>query len=263
MANDITTWLKFAMQQMAAESYLDGINLQDPAAVIRRLVDGNNNGQFIPPDQFTGKTRFVNLAGVPNATQITGSAQAFVSRYQILDHHANDATGFSATLMKDTATNTYTLSFRSTEYRSDVQGGDRTRDTFGADAEIAADGFAFGQLMAMERYYQSIKGTLLPVGATLNVSGYSLGGHLATVFTELHQAEVNQTYVFNGAGRGRIEGFTDTDAVTLAAEEAQIGAMLQRLATVLGNPDLGLTKAGDEQLQPYIAAKALYDQDPS
>jgi hypothetical protein len=30
------------------------------------------------------------------------------------------------------------------------------------------------------------------------------GGHLATVFTELHEAEVNHTYTFNGAGRGTI-----------------------------------------------------------
>ena len=130
MANEISMWLKFAIQQMAAESYLDGINLQDPTAVIGRLVDGNNNGQVIPLDQFTGKTRFVNLAGLPNAAQITGSAQAFVDRYQILDHHANDASGFSATLMRDTTTGQYTLSFRSTEFKPAVQGGDKERDAF-------------------------------------------------------------------------------------------------------------------------------------
>lgn len=102
MANEISTWLRFAIQQMAAESYLNGINLQDPSAVIRRLADGNNNSPVIPSNLFTGMTRFVNLVGVPNANQTTGSAQAFLSRYQILDHHANDATGFSATLIFDT-----------------------------------------------------------------------------------------------------------------------------------------------------------------
>ena len=207
MANEISTWLKFAIQQMAAESYLNGINLQDPAAVIGRLVDGNNNSQVIPPDQFTGKTRFVNLTGVPNASQVTGSAQAFVSRYQIVDHHANDATGFSATLMKDPNTGQYTLSFRSTESAPAVQGGDRERDLFGADAEIGASGFAFGQLAAMEEYLARLKQGIksdrnvdLTLQAffsnpnhTLNVTGYSLGGHLATVFTEIHNPEVNQT----------------------------------------------------------------------
>src|SRR6476660_5432086 len=101
MVNDIATWLKFAMQQVAAESYLDGINLQNPALVIERLADGNNNSQIIPVDQFRGATRIVDLATVPNAAQVTGSAQAFVTNYQIVDHHANDSTGFSATLIQE------------------------------------------------------------------------------------------------------------------------------------------------------------------
>lgn len=219
MANDVTTWLKFALQQMAAESYLDGINLQDPAAAIRRLVDGNNNGQVIPVDQFTGKTRFVDLTGVPNATQIMGSAQAFAARYQIVDHHANDATGFSATLMRDTTNGQYTLSFRSLEYQDQAQGGDWERDgQGGAAGEIAGAGFALGQLVSMERYYEELKNSgTLPAGATLNVTGYSLGGHLATVFTELHSNEINHTYIFNGAGVGQVGGVTPvlTEAIRI------------------------------------------------
>ena len=31
----------------------------------------------------------------------TRQAQAFEARYQIVDHHANDATGFAATLMHE------------------------------------------------------------------------------------------------------------------------------------------------------------------
>ncbi|MDH5640924.1 MAG: hypothetical protein OEY28_06485 [Nitrospira sp.] len=187
MPTNITTWLNFALQQMAAESYLNGINLQDPDAVKDRLVDGNNNSQVISPDLFTGMTRFVDLNGVPGASQITGSAQAFVSRYQIVHHHANDATGFSATLMRErdaqgNLTNNFTLSFRSTEFREQVDGGDNERDSArGADGEITLHGFAFGQLASMETYYQTTVKNLLPAGAVLNVTGYSLGGHLATV----------------------------------------------------------------------------------
>jgi hypothetical protein len=118
----LSTLFDFAIQQMAAESYIhrttsEGLSLRDV------LEFGNNNlpiGQLNNPD-LPGKTRFVDLAGVPNANQITGSAQAFVSRYQIIDHHANDATGFSATLMKDTVTGQYTLSFRSLEYQNHAQ----------------------------------------------------------------------------------------------------------------------------------------------
>lgn len=271
MANEISTWLRFAIQQMAAESYLNGINLQDPAAVIGRLVDGNNNSQVIPPNLFTGKTRFVDLAGVPNASQIVGSAQAFVARYQIIDHHANDASGFSATLMRDTTTGEYTLSFRSTEFKPAALGGDKERDAFQADADIALHGFAFGQLAAMEEYFARLKqgvksdGTIDPTlqaffatpGHAINVTGYSLGGHLATVFTELHASEVNRTYVFNGAGRGHVHGI---DA-SLAAEEARIQTMLAYFRQVLNNPDAAdATFSRDSPI--YAAASAAHIADP-
>jgi len=38
MPTNLTTWFEFAMQQMAAESYLDGINLQDDDLVGLRLI---------------------------------------------------------------------------------------------------------------------------------------------------------------------------------------------------------------------------------
>ena len=36
MPTNITTWMKFALQQMAAESYLDGINL--PLAMKIKII---------------------------------------------------------------------------------------------------------------------------------------------------------------------------------------------------------------------------------
>ena len=77
----------------------------------------------------------------------------------------------------------------------------------------------------MERYYLELTTSgKLPAGATLNVTGFSLGGHLATVFTELHTNQVAQTTVFNASGRGRMDGFSGTDAATLSAEAQQIDA---------------------------------------
>lgn len=211
--SNISTWLAFALQQMAAESYLDGIAPSNNDGIITRLKLGNNNPLLNDPGDLTldGATRFVDLAGVPNASQITGSAQVFVARYAIVDHHANDSTGFSATLMQERGTNNFTLSFRSLEYQNQVDGGDWQRDGLpGAAGEIAGTGFALAQLVSMERYYRELKANplLLPAGATLNVTGYSLGAHLATVFTELHANEIAATYTFNGAGRGRIIGGT-------------------------------------------------------
>ncbi|MEO6112094.1 MAG: hypothetical protein ABIQ24_09740 [Nitrospiraceae bacterium] len=204
MSTLIQNWLNFGLQQMAAEAYLDQF-LLGPRSFVEVLSNGNNNEDVIPVDQFDGKTRFVNMAGVPNANQIMGSAQAFVSRYQIVDHHANDATGFSATLLFDTQSQQYTLSMRSTEYRDQVVGGDWERDGIsGADGEIADHGFALAQLVSMERYWNELTapGGRLAPGAKVNVTGYSLSGHLATVFTEMHVDQVLQTYTFNGAGRG-------------------------------------------------------------
>jgi hypothetical protein len=171
--SNISLWLRFAQQQIAAESYLHDIDIASATDVADALVRGNNPQGF--PER--GFTRLVQT-----------QADQFTQRYQILDHHANDATGFSATLLRDTTTGEYTLSFRSTEYQNAVDGGDWERDGLsGADGEIFSKGFAFGQLVSMEKYYQRLKTDgVLPQGATLNVTGYSLGGHLATVFTEMH-----------------------------------------------------------------------------
>ena len=184
---DFSGWLQFALQQMAAESYLGGFNFSDDTTqLINRLKFGNNNSTVLGLTDPNAPT----LSGMTRFT--TSQAEQFTERYHILDHHANDATGFSATLMQErdaqgNLTNNFTLSFRSTEYREQVDGGDHERDAeWGADGEITLNGFAFGQLASMETYYQTTVKNLLPAGAVLNVTGYSLGGHLATVFTELH-----------------------------------------------------------------------------
>lgn len=272
--SDISAWLQFALQQMAAESYLDGIALSNGNDIITRLKLGNNNPLLNDPNDPTldGATRFVNLAGVPNASQITGSAQAFVARYQIVDHHANDATGFSATLMRDNQTGEYTLSFRSTEYKNQLDGGDYERDgangllLTGADGEILTRGFAFGQLAAMEQYYQSTVKNLLPTGVVLNVTGYSLGAHLATVFTEMHGLETStpflfgHTYTFNGPGRGTFNVALPDEA----AEAQRMRQMIDKLTLVLLDPDAGLpTPRPPDEFLPtgYILAKNAQQAD--
>lgn len=182
--SDINTWYKFVLQQMAAESYLD-----DPVDQMTQLTNGNNRWDEEP-------TSFGRMTTI--------QAEQFLQDYEIVDHIPNDLqSGFSATLMRDKTSGAYTLSFRSTEYRQVADGGDFVRDAQGADMDIFTSGFAFAQIQDMEAYYADLKASgKLPEGAALNVTGYSLGSHLATVFTELHTAEINQTTIFNGAGRG-------------------------------------------------------------
>lgn len=246
----IKTWLDFALQQMAAESYLDRF-LSGELSLDQVLQLGNNRlaGKLATTSSLLGQTRMTNQ-------QVT----EFSQRYQVVSHHANDSTGFSATLMQErdqngNLTNNFTLSFRSTEYQPQTSGGDRARDGFGADAEISlGGGFAVGQLLAMEDYYQSLKDSgLLPAEATLDVTGYSLGGHLATVFTELHTTEINHTYTFNGAGRGHITGGLPTETT----EAARIAGMLALYKQVLFNPDTGLAVLNDSDNVAYNAAKQI------
>jgi hypothetical protein len=132
--SEISAWLQFALQQMAAESYLDGIDWNNAEQVKIQLRLGNNRSGF--PE--SGATRFTG-------TQTQGlQDQAFVDRYKIVHHHANDSIGFSATLIQERGTNNFTLSFRSTEYKNQVNGGDFERDganglfLTGADGEILA-----------------------------------------------------------------------------------------------------------------------------
>ena len=151
----------------------------------------------------------------------------------IIAHPANTASGFPGTLMQKvtceasgniTARGDYTLSFRSTEFADDNEGGGWPRDwVAGADGEMAAHGFALAQVADMEAWFRESRGdrskaddtygTLLPGSINNNVTGYSLGGHLATAFNILQREEqqagllkngipIVTTTTFNGAGVG-------------------------------------------------------------
>lgn len=174
MSTNIQTWYNFVLQQMAAESYLNGWNDLSGIDQQNRLLLGNNNYNFLQADQ----TPTSDI--LPGATRLTATQAAdFTARYQVIDHRSNDdarfatqgvnaqgvniqignGSGLSATLMFDTVAQQYTLSVRSTEYRDNADGGDWERDGyFGADGELMHPdkGFAFAQIAALEEYYQTL-----------------------------------------------------------------------------------------------------------
>ena len=220
--NNVQIWSDFVLQQLAAESYFDNLKINNREDTVAALLFGNNPIGSDP----TGVSRMASA-----------QAEAFVDRYHIIHQYKNDGSGFSATLLFDKRKGQYTLSFRSTEFRSDGDGGDRSRDVMGAGYSIRDHGFAFAQIASMEDYYAHLKRGERWDDATrtwrgdaalgdfaarsqgagfLNVTGYSLGGHLASVFTELHASEIAHTYIFNSAGRGGLRaGASVRDVVTV------------------------------------------------
>ena len=180
-------------------------------------------------------------------------ADDFLTRFKIVSHLPNTATGFSGTLMErlnaqGNGTGEYTFAMRSTEYLNANEGGDWERDGLsGTDGEILLKGFALGQIASMESYYDHLKagesfnttsGQWITdpeladfkrkfgqggTGGVLNVSGYSLSGNLASVFTALHP-EVDYTYVYNAAGRGNIgNGALENMVLVLRERLAEAG----------------------------------------
>ena len=199
--NHITSWYEFVLAQMAADSYLDDPSETDDQALpfdfanedslILRLRNGANRYDTIQDQEENGETL--------SATRMTlAMANDFVSTWEVIDHLPNTSSGFSATVLKHKITGKYTLSFRSTESKDAIKGGDVERDSFnGANGQLALDGFAWGQLRDMENYYQQLKSGVLATGSAadgaaiaaslaadpINVTGYSLGAHLAQAFT--------------------------------------------------------------------------------
>ena len=244
---EIEGWRNAALIQVVAESFLQGKDLKDPNAVGRALLSGNTPPAF---DNDSTAQQFIRFAGKQG--EPTQQLTDFLARFEIIDQHADDGTGFSATLLRERATGQLTLAFRSTEYKSPVSdgiGGDYDRDGFfGADGEVEQQGYAFAQILAMQRYWERLQQGLTDVdpankternlagnvdGALrsylqnaankIDVVGYSLGANLASVFTVRNAERVNRSIVFNAAGIGRIDN----------VPEAQLGAKLDQVLATL------------------------------
>lgn len=189
---DIQSAYKYVNLQMAAEA-LYGFDANDKNKVLQP-------GQTSPFPSIDVNTL---TTGNRHASKFTATQAAeFSQDWEVIEHKSNTTTGFSGTLFKNRKTDEYVLSIRSTEFIDDA-----ARDNFATNQmEIKDHGWAFGQIDDLEKWYQnSLKDKLIPAGSTLNVTGYSLGGHLATAFNLMHQSELNggQVVTFNGAGMGR------------------------------------------------------------
>jgi hypothetical protein len=192
----IADLLKYADLQMAAKAFLVDPNTGALVANLNKaLTDGNDHAS-----RFTA----------------TG-ANNFVQHWKVLAQQPNTATGFGGTLFECIADDPTTgaqagekvMSFRSTEFIDDAARDNMATNTL----EIAQTGFAWGQLRDMEAWYATLKaeGKLTP--GQFSLTGYSLGGHLATAFNLMHTNEARQVVTFNGAGIGDIDPTTSLQSL--------------------------------------------------
>lgn len=184
----IAEYLKYANLQMAAEALYDSSATKgfvEPG----KIYAGEITQAFLE----TGNEHTSNFT----TTQIELSGLA--SDWVVVEHLSNTSTGFSGTLFKNEKTNEYVMSFRSTEFIDDA-----ARDNQATNAmEIKEFGWAFGQIDDMQNWYESLRDRGL-IDGPLSVTGYSLGGHLATSFNMLYPSAADQVVTFNGAGVGKV-----------------------------------------------------------
>ena len=210
-------YLKYSLLQMAAEALLrdeaTGFLNKSEDDLVDALKEGNKHN-----------SRFTE-----------SEARKFAAKWEVVDQRANTSTGFSGTLFRNVDTDELVLSFRSTEFVDDA-----VRDNAATNAlEIKDTGWAWGQIADMEAWYAELATGGGPLeGRTFSVTGYSLGGHLATAFNLLHPDAAQQVVTFNGAGVGQFntgtlqEALSETlsDFVSLRAYPEQIK---ERLAITL------------------------------
>jgi Ca2+-binding RTX toxin-like protein len=181
-----------ALEQIAAESFLEKGML--PGLIVSRLQIGNNPPGSNPSAEI--------LEG--NLRMTLEQAQDFVDRYDIVDAYQNDATGFSAVALRDTANaNRVVIVVRSTEIKNDT-----TRDV-GTDTQIFTSGFAFDQILSAQDFLLRVQPQLLP-GEKIDLVGYSLSGNVVRTLAAMYPGVVNtdpgSNVVFNATGLG---GFSD------------------------------------------------------
>lgn len=217
MSLSISSMLKYGNLQMAAEAFVideNGVKKFTGRSLIDALEVGNNHNSKFTRDQ----------------------AAEFAKYWKVVAHRENSKTGFSGTLFKCLADDPsngakageLVISFRSTEFVYDA-----VRDNLATNTlEIKNTGWAWGQISDMEEWYAELQKKELSNGFA--VTGYSLGGHLATAFNLLHPGAAKEVVTFNGAGVGKVTTGDVTSAMKIFSDMRSNSALIDGRLTSSG-----------------------------
>ncbi|WP_372880614.1 tandem-95 repeat protein [Psychromonas sp.] len=117
-------------------------------------------------------------------------AEELGGKYTYVDSMNDPFSDFQAILLQEDGTNKFVIAIRGTE--------PSLLDAI-ADAQINTEGVAFDQVVSMKLFIDRIKEDL-PENAVLDVTGHSLGGHLATILMGMEPELINEIYTWNGVG---------------------------------------------------------------
>lgn len=177
-----------ALLARAAYADLQGLQFESIAALQESLGEGLKQGD--PPI-------------------LTAAAAAYVAKnFGVVHHQANTESGYSATLFRrrsvamDDPTGGFSLAIRGTELGS--------LDDLRADfLQIMLTGSAWNQRAAMQIHWNGLTSGTIAIdavfqqalgGAQINVTGHSLGGHLALWFANDMPESLGHSFTFNAPG---------------------------------------------------------------
>jgi pimeloyl-ACP methyl ester carboxylesterase len=121
------------------------------------------------------------------------AAKTFADTYSIISTFTDPASGLSATVFQD-AGGRKTLSIRGTEINS-------IQDWL-ADANLAVSSTTL-QMNALQNFYDQLKSNgVISSSEQITVTGHSLGGYLAQVFTANNLDSVDHAYTYGAPGIG-------------------------------------------------------------
>jgi len=263
MANrQLESWLDLVSSQIAAEAFLGrAFGASDEEARVLALglglQIGNINNSRFPfdteevPSAFTDAyARRYELVAYQDLS--FGLNNGVLNGYSDGANLAPSKSGFAAVLLRDRlaepGNSQYVLSVRSTEFAESI----RDLGDYYAGLEIKLLGASLGQLGSLNRFFSAARmGEVAPTGqgdlgklsefsaymaagGKVNLTGYSLGGELATLFSGLRSDDIGHVTLVNAAGTGIPRGLPA--APSLIEYQAAVASTYAQFQSAFSDP---------------------------